>query len=546
VRVSSSAQGSSSGSSNSGGNNSGGNNSMPSKSATLGQSCSVKNEKGAIPNGTAICEEVNGKLIWQRWMPQGETSDQGSSGGNNSNDSNRVTLGTSCSKKGDSGSSASGTLVCALSAGKLTWVEIRKQPIPSDGVWIFGPIGEFKYGPTLKQQSTADWNTDLPPDGWEGEPDWFGGNWDVPTTTPLAPKCSSNTPLTNYIADLDAIESITPQGFMQPGVHAMPVAHMYYNTGVSTEKDPNNVPYRSKITNVYAPADMTLYGAAKLENTMADGYKYSEWMMAWHFCGTYWMFTAHLDSLPAPMLAAINAAPVKQCQQGGQLNNTSEDCFYYRFAYKAKAGSVIGKASGRAHGFDFGFTDASAPIATRINPRAYSPRWAAGLCHINFYPASMRAKLEAKLIGTNGCGQLVSDVAGTAQGEWLATGPNKHSSMEDYHLALAKHWSDRELLAFSFGWNSEVPGISGGVFTFKPNSAGPNNKAFTDVKNGQVMCYDNLQGKARDGSEPPTIYIRMTAGDTEKLTIAKGSGPCGAGPYTMPASSQTFERKVKS
>ena len=164
VRVSSSAQGSSSGSSNSGGNNSGGNSSMPSKSATLGQSCSVKNEKGSIPNGTAICEEVNGKLIWQRWMPQGETSDQGSSGGNNSNDSNRVTLGTSCSKKGDSGSSASGTLICALSAGKLTWVEIRKQPIPSDGVWIFGPIGEFKYGPTLKQQSTADWNTDLPPD----------------------------------------------------------------------------------------------------------------------------------------------------------------------------------------------------------------------------------------------------------------------------------------------------------------------------------------------------------------------------------------------
>jgi hypothetical protein len=321
---------------------------------------------------------------------------------------------------------------------------------------------------------------------------------------------------------------------------------MYYNTGSTTDKDENNVAYRSKILNMYAPANMTLYNAAKLTYTTSDGYKYDEWMMAWHFCGTYWMFNAHIGWIAPDVKAAIEAAPVKNCQRGGQLNSESQDCYYSRFAYKVKAGTLFAKASGRAHGFDFGFTDASAPISTRINPRVYPPRWAAGLCHINYYPLNMRSKLESKLAGNNGCGQLVSDLVGTAQGQWLAIGPNKDTAMEDYHLALAKHWSDRELLVFSFGWNSEVPGISGGVFTFKPNTAGPSNKPFSEVKNGQVMCYDNLQGKSRDGSEPPTIYIRMTAGDTEKLTIAKGSGPCGAGPYAMPASSQTFERKVKN
>ena len=157
----------------------------------------------------------------------------------------------------------------------------------------------------------------------------------------------------------------------------------------------------------------------------------------------------------------------------------------------------------------------------------------------------MQPKIESKLIGTNGCGQLVSDVPGTAQGVWLAQGDNKHSSQEDYHIALAKHWSDKDLLVFTIGWNAEVPGSSGGVFTFKPNSAGPNNKPFTDVKNGDVMCYDNLSGRPRNGEATPTLYIKLVTGDTERLTIATASGSCGAGPYSMPANSQTFQRKIR-
>ena len=524
--------------------------------ATLGEKCGTKGEKGSIPNGTAICVEEKGKLIWQRWMPEGEGNNQNNSNNNNSNSNSSgnnsnnnsnsnsgnnnpipVKAGDSCSKKGESGSMAAGTAICAMSNGALVWVDVKRQPIPSDGVWI--------WGSTYLDRSTANWNTDLPPDAWEGEPSWFVSGWDIPTTVPIAPKCSSKTPLTHYITDLDKLGSITGQGFMQPGVHAMPVAHMYYNTGQTTEKDANGVAYRSQTLNLYAPADMTLYAATKITNTAEDGYKYVEWMMTWHFCGTYWMFNAHIGWIAPEILSAIEAAPVKDCRKGGQLNTSSDDCVYSRFAYKIKAGELFGKASGRAHGFDFGFTDASAPIPTRINPAAFSPRWAAGLCHIDFYPSNMRAKLESKLLGNNGCGQLVSDVVGTSQGQWLAIGANKHSSLEDYHVALVKHWSDKDLLAFSFGWNSEVPGISGGVFTFKPNTSGPNNKPFTDVKSGQVMCYDNLSGTARDGSPAPTIYIKMTSGDTEKLTIAKGTGACGAGPYTMPASSQTFERKVK-
>jgi len=519
--------------------NSGSNSNQP--NVNVGDACPTKDLKGSIPNGTAICTNVNGKLIWQKMLPPGQegnssNKNQSNNSGNNPpgrNNSNptSINIGDSCDKKGETAPIPGGTAICAPASGKLVWVEPGKQPIPTDGKWIYNTPGSDK------------WNTDLPPPGWSGEPAWFVQNWDVPTTVAIGSKCPSNTFLTNYITDLDQLESITPQGFMQPGSHAMPVSHMYYNTGSYTEKDPNGVAYRSKLLNLYAPADMTLYSATKSTLTNANGYKYVEWMFAWHFCDSYWMFNAHVGWIAPDVLAAIEAAPVMTCKRGGQLNNEMADCEYERFAYKVKAGTLWGKASGRAHGFDFGFTDASKPLPDRINPVAYAPRWSAGLCHINYYPQAMRGKLEAKLAGNNGCGQLVSDVVATAQGVWLA--PGKESSMEDYHVALAKHWSDKDLLAFSVGWNAEVPGMSGGVFTFTPKSGGPNNKPFTSVKSGEVACYDNFYARTRNGESVPSIYIRMTAGDTERLTIAKGSASCGAGPYSMPAASQTFERKVR-
>ena len=496
------------------------------RSVTVGDSCTKRDEKGSIPNGTAICTEVNGKLTWQKMNFGGENKTDV-----NQSSEGKVTIGAACTDRGASGLIIGGSAICAPVSGKLVWVEPGKQPIPTDGKWIYNTPGSDK------------WNTDLPPPGWNGEPAWFRQNWDVPTTVAIGSKCPSNTFLTNYITDLDQLESITPQGFMQPGAHAMPVPHMYYNTGSYTEKDPNGVAYRSKLLNLYAPADMTLYSATKSTLTTANGYKYVEWMFGWHFCDSYWMFNAHVGWIAPDVLAAIEAAPMMTCQRGGQLNNEMADCVYERFAYKVKAGTLWGKASGRAHGFDFGLTDASKPLPDRINPFAHSTRWSAGLCHINYYPQTMRGKLEAKLVGNNGCGQLVSDVVATAQGVWLA--PGKESTMEDYHVALAKHWSDKDLLAISVGWNAEVPGISGGVFTFTPKSGGPNNKPFTSVKSGEVACYDNFDARTRNGESVPSIYIRITAGDTERLTIAKGSASCGAGPYSMPAASQTFERKVR-
>lgn len=148
----------------------------------------------------------------------------------------------------------------------------------------------------------------------------------------------------------------------------------------------------------------------------------------------------------------------------------------------------------------------------------------------------------AKLTGDNGCGQVGSDIAGTASGVWLATGKRDLTVREDFHIALAKHWSDSKSLVFSIGEMSDIPGVRSGTYSFTPSTSGAN-KAFKDVKSGEVACYDNLVKIGATNEPAPTIYVKPTTGTLEKLEIAGGTGKCGSAPFTMPTSSTTFERR---
>ena len=443
--------------------------------------------------------------------------------------------GAPCPKAGLVWESKGQLFKCVKKGKKLVWQKMQSgggsgggdystQPVPADGKW----------------KVPAGFPDDLPPLGWKGEPKWFMSNWDVLTAQRVGPACGRH-PLTRLATDLDALESITPQGFMQPGAHAMPVPHMYYNTGAptGTGTDPNGVPYNSEVVDVYAPADMVLRGLVK-QDIERDGAKFTEYMMAFSVCDHLWMFTAHIDHVPAAFLAAAKASPRQRCQQAGQTADT-QDCFYEYLRLPVAAGSRIGTSSGRAHGFDFGFTDTRQPAAGKLDPSAFSPRWSAGVCHANYYEPGLRATIQAKIDGNNGCGQLVSDSAGTAAGMWLAEGKRSMSQMEDYHIALAKHWSDKDKWAVSIGTNANVSGVPSGLYELSPTTSG-SNRAFSLVKPGEVVCYDRLV--LRRGMLPgPTVYITMQTGSVEKIQMVGTTGACPASTTTMPAGAKTFERR---
>jgi hypothetical protein len=509
---------------------------------------------------TFKCVKKGKKLVWQKVKGGGSGGGGGSQG--------QPQLGTPCTKAGQIWSGPTMGIACTPKDGKLVWMQIDGgQPCVKEGdswegagmkfvctrqtqglVWIMQGSGGGGGGGYANQPVPADgkWQVpegypdDMPPMGWTGEPSWFISNWDVLTAQSIGPECPQY-PFTHLPTDVAALDSITGQGFMQPGAHNLPVPHMYYNTGspTSVTKDPKGVAYVSEVVDVYAPGDMTLRGLVK-QTVTRDGATFLEYMISFSVCENLWWTTAHIDEVNPVLLAAAEKSPLPQCGGGGQQAD-AQNCTYYYLRQPIKAGTLIGKASGRAHGFDFGATDTRAPVSGKLDPGAFSPRWAAGVCGLDYFTPALRSQLEAKVSGNNGCGQLVSDVAGTAAGVWLAEGKRQLSQTEDLHIALAKHWSTKGDLVMSIGTETGISGLPSAAYQFTPSTSG-NNRAFWLVKPGEVVCYDALRS-IRGGAPGPTVYITMTTGAVEKIQIVGTSGSCPSGALTMPSGAKTFERR---
>lgn len=445
--------------------------------------------------------------------------------------------GAPCPRAGMTYTMGDQVLQCKKRKGKLVWVlksgsggggnsgDIRDQPPPANGVW----------------RTLPGYPTDVPPPFWNGEPASFKPSWEVLTSQPIGPRCPSQTPLTHVVTDLADVWSIVPQGYMQPGSHATPVPHMYYNATREAGTDLAGFATLTRKLNVYAPADMVLRGVATSLTRSQDRTR-TEYILNFSICGTLWFFTSHVTDLDPTILNALPKAPRRECYDSGYADVT-QSCIYSYLSLPVAGGHLIGRSSGYAHGFDFGLADASSPVKGKIDPGSFEPRWSTSRCHIDYYPPKLRASILALVEGDNGCGQLVSDVVGTASGTWTALDQRANTQREDLHIALARHWSDRDLRVISVGWLADIPGLPGGRYVFTPTQAG-RNPDFTQVTPGKVACFDNLQVSATQGSvDPvPAIYASMTTGPVERLRIAGAPGSCSTNPV-MPTQFQTFERR---
>ena len=475
---------------NSSGNNSGNNNSQ---TVNVGDPCDRETQTAPMVGGTAICAKQGGVLKWKA-MSGGNDSGQ-----NNQNNQSNQNNGNSGSQLG----------------------------MNADGTW----------------RTLPGYPTDVAPPGMNG-PAWFSSNWDAYTAEPTFPRCTSTTPLSSPVTDLTTLKNITPQGYMQPGSHALPVAHMYFNTVEATgEKDSKGQAFRSKRVNVYAPADLTLrtYGEAHVKTSTMD---YVENFLGFTVCGNYWIALGHMSDINPVLVDAAKNAVKNDCgSAAASQSGQSSDCYATYISFKVKAGTLLGTSSGRSGGFDLAFMDTSQINPNILDPSAFKGKITTAKCVMNYMTESLKSQFMAKLEGDNGCGQVGSDIAGTASGVWLAVGKRDLTVREDFHIALANHWSNKNLLVFSIGEMTDLAGIPAATYTFTPTTSGAN-KAFKDVKSGEVACYDALTRSGVTTSTPaPTIYIKPTTGSVEKLEIGSGTGKCGSGPFTMPAQTTTFERR---
>jgi len=463
----------------------------------------------------------------------------GNSGGNSNNSGDNssdqmkggVEIGTACETDGETASIPNGTGICAVdSTGALIW-----QKMGPDGKPTIGD-NSGNSGSSNNQSSS-------------NEPDYFFPNWDITTAAALAPKCTTKTPLSVLPTAVELIDFMWPLGYSQPGAHALPVPH--HNVHVAKEKtiDENGVERRSKLIDpVVAPSDATLVGLARnvysTKTTSGQSATYEEYMLSLHVCDNLYLVFNHLDLVPSAWLDAVKGSSVREeCNQG---QDKAEVCMWSNLSVPIKAGERLGRSSGRAHGWDIGATDTSRPMEHRIDPAAYTGRWAMATCVFDLFTPDLKAKLYSKITTKDNCGRVDFDYPNTLSGVWLAVGMRERAAFEDLHIALYPKYTYDGTLRFTIGLESKVAGLKGGIYEFKPEASGLRNPAFTAVKPNEVACFDGLAGQSGMKLETTRIYATMTtAGGVETISIAgAGTGKCGDGPYTMPAQVTQFERRV--
>lgn len=433
-------------------------------------------------------------------------------------------LGTPCDTDGQTASIPNGTAICAAdSTGALVW---QKAGAGGDG----GGGGNLK--------SIVE------------EPAYFKFNWDITSAAPRAPKCTSATPLSVLPTPVDQIDYANPLGYSMPGSHALPVPH--HNVYVAQQKsvDANGVERRTALIDpIKAPSDATLVGLARnryTAKTVSGGTAtYDEYMISLHICDTYYVVFNHIDDVPSSWLDAVTDPKVREeCNRG---QDEAEVCLWSYLEVPVKAGDRIGRSSGYAHGWDIGATDTSRPMEHRIDPGAYTPRWAMTTCVLDLFEPALRDQMYSTLVSDRECGRPDHDYPGTLSGVWLAVGQRERSAIEDLHIALFPRYTYDGRLRFSIGMEAGVAGLPGDIYEFTPEKSGLRNPAFTAVKPGEVACFDGLAPKEPGLQLTVTrIYATMqVSGGTETISIAgAGTGECGAGPYTMPAQVTQFERRL--
>jgi hypothetical protein len=456
-----------------------------------------------------------------------QSASQNDSGGSNNSQGklSESDLGTACDTEGATASIPNGTGICAKdSTGALVWQKMGKGGEASGG-------GSGMSG---------------------AQPTNFTANWDIWSSEPREPACTTSTPLSVLPTPVNLIEYTNPLGYSQPGAHALPVPHHNVYVAKTPSTDENGIARRTALIDpILAPSNATLVGLAHNvyagKTSSGSMATYDEYMVSLHICGTIYVVFNHIDDVPAAWLDAAKQPGVKEeCNEG---QDEAEVCMWSYLEVPVKAGDRIGRASGYAHGWDIGATDASKPMEQRLDPGAWSPRWASAICALDLFEPALREQMYGTLVGDGECGRAGFDVANSLSGVWLAIGKRERANQEDLHIGLFPRYTYDGRLRFSIGTEANVAGLPSDIYEFTPAASGLRNPAFTAVKPGEVACFDGLQAKESAMKLSVTrIYATMQSdGKMETVSIAgAGTGTCGSGPYTMPAQVTKFERRLNS
>jgi hypothetical protein len=358
-------------------------------------------------------------------------------------------------------------------------------------------------------------------------------------TALILPACTGEEYSVSPI-DLTTPFYLDPLGHMSGvGGHLFPTDHIYFYVPKSTGSTPSY--------NVYAPGDMAIVGVASSRYLHATPV-FTDYTLRFSPCSGLTGFYYHMNTLSADLQAKIGAI--------------NQSCFNYpdgsiTYCYKSvvvyvKAGDVLGTLDGKVGNtfstLDFGAYDRNQPALAYISPARQFSDEPFTRCPVEPFTEPLKSMLTARFGKYDGsvlrtappvCGEIMYDVAGTAQGLWYVPG-TPQATVQDIspHLALVPDNVLPSTGVFSVGNSMTASSLPGTQYYFQTVSgAGHVNRDFDEVtSDGSVYCYDTFQNLNNS-----IILLQLPSATT--LTIERQTAAsCGAGPWSFTSNASNFER----
>ncbi|MFN0118154.1 MAG: hypothetical protein ACKVQC_07700 [Elusimicrobiota bacterium] len=341
--------------------------------------------------------------------------------------------------------------------------------------------------------------------------------------------------------DLATTFHLEPLGHMSGvGGHLFPTDHIYFYVLKSTSATPTY--------NIYAPGDMAITSVASYRYNNANPV-FTDYSLRFSPCQGLSGFYYHMGALSAELEAKIGAIN-GSCYNytDGSITLCSKDIVLY-----VKAGDLLGTLIGKVGNsftvLDFGAYDHNKPALGFISPARYAnqnERFTR--CPVEPFTDPVKSMLTARFGKYDGtvlrttppvCGEIMYDVAGTAQGLWYVAGtPMAAVSDLSPHLALVPDNVLPSTGVFSVGNSMSASSLVGTQYYFQTvNGAGLVNRDFDEItSDGNIYCYDNFQNLINS-----IILLQLPTSTTLKIE-RQTAASCGAGPWSFTNNASNFER----
>lgn len=376
------------------------------------------------------------------------------------------------------------------------------------------------------------------------------------TTLPVAAIRGPATPLTVPPVRLENISTLAPVASLVPPDHVFPTPHMYFY--VKNDATPGDIE-----SPVFAPADLVMTSIG-LRHYAAIGQKrdYTDYTLVFSIQDELMMYFHHVRSLTHPGL--VEALRRQGCTPVGAGNETF--CSF-DVRISIKAGQQIGTTGDLAAGvggLDMGARDytLAGGASAFVNPT----RWCSSsffrniyercytVCPLDYLVESERSPFMSlfqdysrtvRRTEEPRCGDVYSDIPGTAQGYWIVSAQTGPLMSEGPHLYLGASPLTSTLQEFSMG--TSIPELRGGGYLFVPSETGMVNRRFSQISDERVYCFDTLYASESDAGRKVPIFngpmlILQLKNAGGSVQIEKRTGTCGAGPWALTQARVEFVR----